>query len=129
GAVSLAGCGGGPQITPVSGKVVYKNQPLTSGLVMFQPASGQPARGEIQPDGTFVMETFGNGDGATIGVNQVRVVARKAPKNTDPTRGEVGVGELTLPEKLASYGTSGIEITVEAGKTEPYVITLPEEMK
>ena len=49
----LAGCGPGeephPETVPVQGKVTYQGQPVPKGTVTFQPASGQPAVGEIQP--------------------------------------------------------------------------------
>src|SRR5436190_15065410 len=50
--VILAGCNHGPKMTPVTGKVIYNGRPLEFGVVMFQPPSGQPAQGKIQPDGT-----------------------------------------------------------------------------
>src|SRR6516164_8831509 len=52
------GCGssGGTPVTliPVKGKVTYKGQPLTKGVVEFEPEGyGRPAKGQLQSDGTF----------------------------------------------------------------------------
>ena len=51
GVLLVAGCSKS-ELVPVEGQVFYKDQPLTSGVVMFQPAAGPPARGDIQPDGS-----------------------------------------------------------------------------
>ena len=63
---SSPGCGGKsqfPETLPVSGKVTYKGQPVTKGTVTFQSDTGQPATGEIQPDGTYRLSTFAEKDG------------------------------------------------------------------
>ena len=69
--VILAGCNRGPKMTPVTGKVIYNGRPLEFGVVMFQPPSGQPAQGEIQPDGTFILSTYRLNDGVVLGKHKV----------------------------------------------------------
>src|SRR6476469_2683029 len=64
--VVLAGCNRGPKMTSVTGKVIYNGHPLEFGVVMFQPPSGQPAQGQIQPDGTFTLSTYRLNDGAVV---------------------------------------------------------------
>lgn len=127
--IAVSGCGGGPEIVPARGKVLYQGQPVPNGVVMFQPVSGQPARGDIQPDGTFVLGTNSERDGATVGPNQVRVVSRGAAESapTDASQGEVGAGKPLVPEKFGSYGTSGLTIEVTRDRTEPYEIVLEDE--
>src|SRR6476620_3166559 len=69
----LAGCNRGPKMVPVTGKVIYNGKPLEFGVVMFQPPSGQPAQGKIQPDGTFTLSTYRLNDGAVVGKHKIRV--------------------------------------------------------
>jgi hypothetical protein len=76
--VSCAGCGSGPvalaPMAPAKGKVIYKGKPLTVGTVRFEPEGvGRMASGKLQPDGTFVLSTLKEGDGAAIGHHRVYV--------------------------------------------------------
>jgi hypothetical protein len=58
----------------VKGRVTYRGKPLTKGSITFEPTDGgREARGTIGPDGTFVMTTDQDGDGALIGVHRVSV--------------------------------------------------------
>ncbi|MCO6047118.1 hypothetical protein NG895_24740 [Aeoliella sp. ICT_H6.2] len=120
----IAGCGASDEYAPVSGQVFYKGQPLNTGVVMFQPASGPIARGRIQSDGTFQLETLGEAPGARIGENKVRISARQAP--ADPNAAEVGLGKLLIPRRYTDFSTSGLTIEVEPDRTEPYVFRLTD---
>jgi hypothetical protein len=124
-----AGCGSRRELSPVTGKVRYRDQPLPFGTVVLQPEQGQPATGEIQPDGTFRMVTRGKGDGASVGLNQVRIAcyegqAPDARAKAVAARQEYSLGKPLIPEKYLSYDTSGISIDVRAGTNEPLVLNL-----
>ena len=73
------GCGtsaGGPQPTllAVKGKVTYKGQPVTKGVVRFEPDGyGRMATGQLQSDGTFELTTLKAGDGVVAGEHKVTV--------------------------------------------------------
>jgi hypothetical protein len=77
--ICLGACGGcgsseGARATllPVKGKVTYKGKPLTQGIVKFEPEGyGRRATGKLQADGTFVLGTFKEDDGAVAGSHQV----------------------------------------------------------
>jgi len=60
-----SGCGGSgplPTLVPVKGKITYKGQPLTKGIIRFEPDGyGQMATGELQADGTFELTTSNKG--------------------------------------------------------------------
>ena len=86
----FAGCNGGPKMTPVTGKVMYNGNPLEFGVVMFQPSSGQPARGDIQPDGTFTLSTYRLNDGVVLGKHKVRIACYESMR---PARIKVRVSE------------------------------------
>jgi hypothetical protein len=116
-----SGCGPSQQLAPVRGKVTYKGKPLTTGVVMFQPTNGPPARGNIQPDGTFELEMLGEGAGAPLGPNRVRVSSRQQSADTST---ETALGKLLIPKRYTDFATSGLTIEVAADRTEPYLIEL-----
>jgi hypothetical protein len=72
------GCGSGsaplPDLIPVKGKVTYKGQPVTKGVVRFEPDGyGRMASGQLQSDGTFELSTVKSGDGVVAGEHRVTV--------------------------------------------------------
>jgi hypothetical protein len=104
---SLAGCGSTPTAhiaatVPAKGKVTYKGKPLTKGSITFEPEAGREAHGEIKPDGTFVLSTFKEGDGAVPGIHRV----------------SVSLTDRTVPAKFKNASSSGCTVTVEEGKSE-----------
>src|SRR5271157_2379715 len=73
------GCGssGGTPVTliPVKGKVTYKGQPVTKGVIQFEPDGyGRPATGQLQSDGTFELTTLKSGDGVVAGEHRISIV-------------------------------------------------------
>jgi len=126
-----SGCGGGPQLAPVKGRVLYNEKPLPFGSVMFQPASGQPARATIRTDGSFVLGTFGAADGATVGPNRVRVTCFEA-QNPEAANGgsggEMPLGKSLIPKQYTQYDTSGLKVDVppEGNDTVELRLTGPE---
>lgn len=68
------------EVAPVSGLVTIAGQPVSHGTIQFAPIAastdnkpGKTGTGEIQPDGTFTISTFEEGDGAVIG--KVKITA------------------------------------------------------
>ena len=119
----VAGCGEKRELAPVSGTVYYKDKPVESGVVMFQPPVGEIARGQIGPDGKYVLETLGEGEGVILGNCKVRVSVRSTPANSS---GEIGLGKLLIPEKYTYFDQSGLTFDVTADRTEPYDIHLTD---
>jgi len=122
---SVAGCGSDRlPVAPVTGTVSYGGKPLEFGSVMFQPDEGPPGRGTIQPDGTFTLSTYSEGDGAVIGHHKVRIAAFESqrPSNMaappDAPR-EPGVGHSQIPRKYSNLDTSGLRVEVKASN-EPF---------
>ena len=76
-----------------------RGKPLSGGHVKFEPDAGREAHGDIRPDGTFVLSTFGDGDGAGAGLQRVAVSG-------------------AVPPKFGGYASSELEVTVEPGKDE-----------
>lgn len=101
------GCGSKAQsftatTVPVKGKVTYQGKPLTKGTVTFEPDSGREAHGEIKSDGSFVLTTFKEGDGAVPGLHRVAVS---------------GAGRQ-IPIKFTNVSSSKIEKEVAEGTTD-----------
>ena len=122
-ATVAAGCSKTPEYVPIAGQVLYKDKPLTSGVVMFQPANGPPARGNIQADGTFQLTTTGKADGARIGTNKVRIASRGAGKDN---AGEAALGSSQIPERYNDIATSGLTAEVKSAANEAFVFRITD---
>lgn len=111
---AAAGCGTRTTY-PVRGKVVFKDgTPLTGGLVVFRPVDEKlqvSARGDIRPDGSFVLGTYLEGDGAVAGKYQAAI--------TPPPRRKIRekpVEKGFIHPRFESYDTSGLEFEVTRDK-------------
>jgi hypothetical protein len=117
--VCLAGCNRGPKMTPVTGKVNYNGRPLEFGVVMFQPPSGQPAQGEIQPDGTFSLSTYRWNDGVVLGKHKVRIAYYESMRpGVAKGSGERTLGKPLVPEKYTLFDQSGLTADVDENNHE-----------
>jgi hypothetical protein len=119
-AVWLAGCGGGatsgPDVIPVTGKVLKGGQPLGSASVAFMPQSGgAPSYAFTDPNGAFVL-TYNDGrEGAVPGPHTV-VITTGAP---DPVAAEKAAnGQGPAPKPLAEPKEYRQSATVAEGTTE-----------
>jgi len=125
--VVVAGCQRGPEMVPLHGQVHYQGNPLEYGGVMFQPVGGGTlARGQIQPDGSFVLTTKTKGDGVKRGLCRVRVTAFESQRSggSANVEGDMPLGESAIPSKYQSFGASGIEIEVTPDMQQPVIIEL-----
>ena len=88
----LGGCGSGlPERGKVTGKVTFNGKPVPEGTVTFYPQTGRSASGRIQPDGTYTLTTFDEGDGAIVGSHEVTIEAVRfagAPRGQELRRGD-----------------------------------------
>jgi hypothetical protein len=66
------GCGYSP-VAKVEGIVRCEGKPVPNALVFFQPEKGRLSQGLTQKDGTFVLSTYQDNDGAVIGHHTIRV--------------------------------------------------------
>jgi hypothetical protein len=105
--------------------VLLNGQPLEFGSVMFQPASGQPAIGEIQSDGTFTLSTFAPNDGAVVGTHKVRIACYESQRRgAAKGPGEQSLGKLLIPMKYTLFDQSGLNAEVLEEENEPVVFEL-----
>ena len=126
-AMATGGCDGDQlPVGPVQGTVLYRGKPLEFGTVVFQPNTGPPGRGTIQPDGTFRLSTYGSNDGAVIGKYWVRIVCSEDQQPGYVRRGpDLARGRSLIPEKYSHIGTSGLEVEVKR-TNHPFVFELTD---
>lgn len=112
--LAWAGCGGGPKLVPVNGRVEYGDgRPVTAASICFIPDAekgntGQLATSLLAEDGAFTLRTYPHGDGAMIGPYKVtislgrgtsRKLAKYTRQNDTPFRIDVppeGIADLVL---------------------------------
>ena len=128
----LSACGPSrPQTAPVTGKVTFRGNPLPEGTITFYPEIGRSATGRIGPDGTYVLTTFDEGDGALVGkhtvtIEAVRFAQRQQPKSLEEEIAMARSGkkedpaaakpQRLVPQKYAEKSTSGLSAEVSSGK-------------
>ena len=123
--VASGGCNRATGIVtiPIRGEVLYKGQPLATGLVVYLPNGSGDARqasGKIESDGTFVLTTFKGGDGVVPGDYRIVVYPYDSPAGATRTREQMEAaaqrgGERPkhiIPEKYSDPTASGLTDTV-----------------
>jgi hypothetical protein len=123
----------GPRRVAVHGKVTYHGKPVPSGSLCFSRinSSGsdtltRPATGELTPDGSYTMQTFGKNDGVLPGEYAVTIVAVDYSRAADVSRSggkpmskQEIQSQLLVPLKYGARETSGLKATVPADATGP----------
>jgi hypothetical protein len=105
------------ETAPVTGKVTYKGKPLPNGTVMFVPAEGPAAYGEIAADGTYHLSTYGANDGAVLGKHKISITAVADQTNLLPEQRNPLPPPL-IPDKYMNHDQSGLTAEVVRGKNE-----------
>jgi hypothetical protein len=95
--------------------VTYKGQAVGKGVVTFEPGDGfgRRARGQLQPDGTFVLTTDKDGDGVVAGHHQVSIAGTGS-----------GPAKELVPKKYTLRTSSQLSADVDAQHTE-FTFDLP----
>jgi len=113
----FAGCG--PGLQPVRGKVTLPDgKPAAGSQVVFEgTAAGKKvsARGDVGPDGSYVMSTFKPGDGVPPGKYKVQV-------NPPPMVNAEGPYVSPFHAKFSNLETSGLEFEVKRGGENEFPI-------
>ncbi|QDS99948.1 hypothetical protein [Adhaeretor mobilis] len=119
--VLLPGCGGSGHelsVAPVSGVVTLDGEPLAEGYVSILVGKGRMGRGAIQSDGTFVIGTYGDADGAQVGSHTV--VIKPVPRD----EGGGKKNRVPIPKRYGKSNTSGLSIDVKPGEQNKLVLGL-----
>jgi hypothetical protein len=106
---------------PVSGKVVFPDQePVRTGVVEFLSEEHKlNARGNIQRDGSFILGTYSDRDGAAAGTHRTVVVQAFAADSTGNVVHDHGD---MVDRKHADYATSGLEFTVQSAANDLLIV-------
>jgi hypothetical protein len=109
----LSGCGPGhPKTAPVRGTVFFDGKPVPNGTIMLVPATGNSATGEIQPDGSFTLTTFQNGDGAIPAEYKVVIIARQDTSSRLPEERNP-LPPIIVPIQYTSAATSPLRAEIK----------------
>jgi hypothetical protein len=115
-----------PETIRVHGKVTYQGKPVTTGRIVFQPVGVaqrgllRPATGVLQPDGSYELSTFAQGDGAVPGRFGVGIVSTEG----GPTPENMGAPVIWLvPRKYSSHTSSGLTAAIPADAPGPLEFT------
>lgn len=112
------------ETAPATGKVTLDDQPLASGFVTFLVTNGRMSTGEIQPDGTFVMSTYSEGDGARVGSHPVTITP--IPADDNRYRGQKPV---PVPDRYKQPATSGFTADVKSNEDNYFEYNLTKAPK
>ena len=117
----LCGCGSkGPNLVPVREEITWDGGPWPKpGTLSIVPAEAdagvprRPASADFDTEGKFAVTTFTPGDGLLPGKYRIGVNCWEVPM----TMANPAPGKNAAPLKYRSPETSGLELTVEAGKS------------
>lgn len=111
-----AGCYGSKFESKVSGTVKLDGQPIGPGVVIFAPSDGKtnPARGNIQPDGSFELMTSRD-VGLPPGKYKVGLQIVEIPTDLAPGQRDMRPAKSRIPEKYSDTKASGLEYDVIPG--------------
>jgi hypothetical protein len=129
------GCGDGPRLVPVSGKVTLDGKPLFHKSVYFHPQPGTPGNGAAdvtKEDGSYRLLYIRSGatkvfPGAPPGAYRVviaeaKIAAKEAPKGAEPPGPEPAViptmpwrKRPVIPARYSNPETTPLSVEVSAG--------------
>lgn len=123
---SLAGCGSDRiPVYPVSGRIQFADgNPVRHGTVELESAEhGTTASGTIDHDGSFVLGTYTQDDGAAAGEHRVIVVQMVIADGSFKHTIDHG---RQVPTRFADYDRSSLTVQTKAESQNDITIVLPE---
>lgn len=116
-------CGRNNGLHTVRGQVLFENRPPEHALVVLHPlgrADGDAVRprGEVGPDGTFVLSTYGARDGAPAGEYGVTVEWWQTSGSKKNPQGYDAPPVNRLPARYARVESSGLRVQVKEGDNQ-----------
>jgi hypothetical protein len=120
--LALVGCSHSGFDSKVSGRVTLDGRSIGPGVVVFaatEAGKGNPARGTIQPNGSYTLMTA-NTDGLNPGKYKVSVSVVDEPVPPPGVR-NMTLGKQLVPEKFTDVNTSGLEYDVKPGRNTIHI--------
>jgi len=111
----IAGCGSKVALYPVVGTVEFRGQTLNTGVIAFHHDDGvlPIAKGDIQSDGSFILETFTAGDGAVAGTYAVTITAMIPGHGVEGQDADYRPPKPLIPIKYMRLLETPVKATVE----------------
>jgi hypothetical protein len=107
-------------IAPARGTVTLDGKPLSAGGVLLTPERGRAAGGRLAADGSFVLSTYGHGDGAIIGKHRVAITPPQSENESDKPL----PGSVPVPQRYLSATSSSLEVEIKAGQENVFHLPL-----
>jgi hypothetical protein len=119
---SLAGCGGGgANKTHVTGKVIYKDAPVTGGTIKLYTPTGDPFSIYIKDDGTFSVDDAPAGEMKVAIETDSVFVPPPAPAGSAGNQGGASQRKkVAIPAKYNKPETSGLTWNPANEKTKTF---------
>lgn len=113
--LTILGCGPKVPLYPVSGSVEFRGRPLTTGVVAFHHDDNVSpiAKGDIQSDGSFKLETFQPGDGAVAGACTVTVTSMTPGRGIEGQDADYQPPKPLIPIKYMRLLETPLKATVD----------------
>jgi hypothetical protein len=112
-----SGCGGRGNVT---GKVTYKNKPVTWGQIRFEGSDGATRQGSIDKDGSFIVEDLALGE-AKVAVESPNpksiTLVSKGDRPPAPAFPDVP-NWVALPIKYEAVTKSGLTFPITRGENK-----------
>ena len=120
-ALCCVGCGG--QYDSVSGKVTYPDgTPVTVGQVAFE-NDDFLGRADLQPDGSYRMGRFTDGDGIPHGTYRVYLLSTTVFENSPDGGSQIERPQVAM--RFTNPETSGLSVTVEGNTVFDFTVERP----
>lgn len=104
-----------PELAPVTGRVLFKGQPLAGAVLRFESAGGQVSIGRTDAEGRYVMAFSRDFPGVAIGPNTVRITsgldAPPGPGYVDPVPSRYNVRSALSALVAKGPNTFDFELT------------------
>jgi len=143
--LAMTGCNGAsggadhPPTYPVTGKVLYKDQPVADAMVSFRSGPAEKAvaaAGKTDANGNFELTSFEPGDGAVAGEHKV-IVVKTIIEGEDPSYFDTNspnygktppktTKKFLVPEKYSKFESSGLTATVKDSGTSEVTLELKD---
>jgi hypothetical protein len=118
---ALTGCGGASNKTHLTGKVIYKDAPVTGGTIKLYSSPENPFTIQIKPDGTFDVEDAPPGEMKVAIETDSVFVPPPAPAGSSAAQATANMPKkVKIPAKYNKPDTSGVTWNTTTEKTKTF---------